>query len=662
MGCAMETTLSMAFKESSTPSAVAIENTPSKQRAREQEKTLDENPKSTTFGMAKTPACGPDDIVQRIGGWDGAFQGVNIFDSTSSIVPLYEGDALADEAQANGNGDDNGGGSKPVADSPTETSAPKATSAEEKAAAEEFAAAAEAARRENTNSDRDSHGKRAGTKYENKTEFPAAPVLPFPLSVVCTPNSRDATPNARSNMAFMKHLIRFALCAASEHNITDLKDLLRKRIPAMVGVASNLYSWDDIDVRHSRITYTGDDGVSPGLGSGRRVRFRLPFNWEVMETKYLYLGETITDFHEMTFELRHPVLSEQGKPHHCLAGYLTDDFLEFEAYLTVTKNGQFEFLWRDSEKAAESRKAKSKASAKKHRHKQPKLMTEKKKKQRAEQDRTRMQMSDDEDDEEGEMDWEVSTIRGVLTAIRDAERRAIARRMSGYLKTVRAGLSWGYGKLFGKGSEPPESGAGGENTSEVPEKELGPVAAPASNAILLHFDYVRSPVPRVQIDLRFELIGEARMCEISVDSLHNAWLDSGFIRFIARPFVDLKKFKQSLLQTFSVRLGVGAGPGQNLYFQDSTKHPSAAALLATDSFASFRRCTDWHLEFQLTIPVISSFMEMMMKQAAKNRQAKKPNARRGRIAKRNENDEWMKQDGLTLELIEAFYQDMVHRR
>ena len=35
-------------------------------------------------------------------------------------------------------------------------------------------------------------------------------------------------------MAFMKHLIRFALCAASEHNITDLKDLLRKRIPAMV--------------------------------------------------------------------------------------------------------------------------------------------------------------------------------------------------------------------------------------------------------------------------------------------------------------------------------------------------------------------------------------------------------------------------------------------
>ena len=106
-----------------------------------------------------------------------------------------------------------------------------------------------------------------------------------------------------------------------------------------VGVASNLYSWDDIDVRHSRITYTGDDGVSPGLGSGRRVRFRLPFNWEVsegnpfwstgivwqlalplighflffstcfaqvMETKYLYLGETITDFHEMTFELRHP--------------------------------------------------------------------------------------------------------------------------------------------------------------------------------------------------------------------------------------------------------------------------------------------------------------------------------------------------------------------
>ena len=114
----------------------------------------------------------------------------------------------------------------------------------------------------------------------------------------------------------------------------------------------------------------------------------------------------------------HIVLSEQGKPHHCLAGYLTDDFLEFEAYLTVTKNGQFEFLWRDSEKAAESRKAKSKASAKKHRHKQPKLMTEKKKKQRAEQDRTRMQMSDDEDDEEGEMDWEVSTIRGVLTAIR----------------------------------------------------------------------------------------------------------------------------------------------------------------------------------------------------------------------------------------------------
>ena len=119
------------------------------------------------------------------------------------------------------------------------------------------------------------------------------------------------------------------------------------------------------------------------------------------------------------------------------------------------------------------------------------------------------------------------------------------------------------------------------------------------------------------------------MCEISVDSLHNAWLDSGFIRFIARPFVDLKKFKQSLLQTFSVRLGVGAGvfrsavctfqrvfknaiyfnficpgvvmvgPGQNLYFQDSTKHPSAAALLATDSFASFRRCTDWHLEFQV---------------------------------------------------------------
>ena len=71
--------------------------------------------------------------------------------------------------------------------------------------------------------------------------------------------------------------------------------------------------------------------------------------------------------------------------------------------------------------------------------------------------------------------------------------------MSGYLKTVRAGLSWGYGKLFGKGSEPPESGAGGENTSEVPEKELGPVAAPASNAILLHFDYVRSPVPRVQV-------------------------------------------------------------------------------------------------------------------------------------------------------------------
>lgn len=51
--------------------------------------------------------------------------------------------------------------------------------------------------------------------------------------------------------------------------------------PLQVGVASNLYSWDDIDVRHSQITYTGDDGVSPGRGSGRRVRFRLPFNWEV---------------------------------------------------------------------------------------------------------------------------------------------------------------------------------------------------------------------------------------------------------------------------------------------------------------------------------------------------------------------------------------------
>lgn len=115
------------------------------------------------------------------------------------------------------------------------------------------------------------------------------------------------------------------------------------------------------------------------------------------------------------------VLSEQGKPHHCLAGYLTDDFLEFEAYLTVKENGQFEFLWRDSDKAAESRKAKSKASAKKHRHKQPPpLLTEskKKKKEREEQERTRMQMSDDEDDEEGGMDWEVSTIRGVLTAIR----------------------------------------------------------------------------------------------------------------------------------------------------------------------------------------------------------------------------------------------------
>jgi len=66
---------------------------------------------------------------------------------------------------------------------------------------------------------------------------------------------------------------------------------------------------------------------------------------------------------------------------------------------------------------------------------------------------------------------------------------------------------------------------------------------------------------------------------------------------------------------------------------------------------------------QLTIPPISSFLEMMAKKAAKSKQndKHKTTGRKRRFADKNANDEWLMQDGLMLELMEALSKDM-HRR
>lgn len=94
----------------------------------------------------------------------------------------------------------------------------------------------------------------------------------------------------------------------------------------------------------------------------------------------------------------------------------------------------------------------------------------------------------------------------------DADSKAMSRRVAGYFNTVRAGLNWGYGKLFGG----PDKSAGAKGNSEAGGGGGGSADADPSSAsanlaerdivdpgnrtsILLHFDYVASPVPRVKV-------------------------------------------------------------------------------------------------------------------------------------------------------------------
>ncbi len=147
-----------------------------------------------------------------------------------------------------------------------------------------------------------------------------------------------------------------------------------------------------------------------------------------------------------------------------------------------------------------------------------------------------------------------------------------------------------------------------------------------------------------------------RVCDVTIHNVQTAILDSGVIRFLARPFVDLRKFKQSLLDTFRIRFGVGSNDAPPFYASAAnaaaTDGPSASSssssspeqkedtavavtvaqqqqqlqvqqLLAAPAYESFRRCTDWHVDFALQIPPVSSFLEMIFKRAAKNSQQAK---------------------------------------
>ena len=58
------------------------------------------------------------------------------------------------------------------------------------------------------------------------------------------------------------------------------------------------------------------------------------------------------------------------------------------------------------------------------------------------------------------------------------------------------------------------------------------------------------------------------------------------------------------------------------------------------------------------MPTVSSFLEMMMKRAAKDSNKEKKSARRGRIADKNKSDAWLTQDGLMMELCVALHNDM----
>jgi len=369
-----------------------------------------------------------------------------------------------------------------------------------------------------------------------------------------------------------------------------------------------------------------------------------------MEHKYLYLGDCITEFNEFSLEFRHPGaasqiplspmthtcvshvmlsfavdlifshvwlvgLSKKKTPYHCLSGFLTDDYLELEAYFTINGDNHFEFLWRDSTEAAASRSAKVKAAAKKHKHS---------KKKGHRQSQADAETSDSDDDETPTL----LTIRGVHAAIavrwqlvapptscRECWwshacyilcfRMPTAKQCLVALPDILILCGLGSTGATANCSEAPTRAQGQKETQRqvvavaaarmliqalhppIWQRETLLILATAllscSTSIMLHRQsrasrsvlHCRlgnmhllagwnslingSPSAQSQVDMGFTLTHNGQFVDITLEALNNSWLDSGFIRFLARPLVNLKKFKHSLLDTFRLSIGVGDG-------------------------------------------------------------------------------------------------------
>ena len=158
-------------------------------------------PGTMTFGIAKPPDCeSEDDLLQRRGGWQ-EFHGLRVLDSVFSVSPLYANDtdaaaaAIADEEDDDEEDLAASGGDAPEAVTDEERAAAEevanALAAQEAEAEAEAADAAQggAAHHHQHQRHHQDRGKRTGTRYENKATFPAASLLPFPLSVVCPQDS-----------------------------------------------------------------------------------------------------------------------------------------------------------------------------------------------------------------------------------------------------------------------------------------------------------------------------------------------------------------------------------------------------------------------------------------------------------------------------------------